>query len=186
MTDYAQWGPLARLVGTWEGDEGLDVAFAHADGRVKDTPYRERTVLNPFVDVALRDAYNAAEPGTGTPGMTATGQKVSQVNPAAAIGASFSAAPLNRALSSVLAGGDVYGKSPSVAGAAGAFLGAPSTPDLAKIQSTVQKTLGTLPKKGQPGYVMHPRKVRAASSRRVRLAVHRIRLPKVRKPARPR
>jgi len=45
MTDYAQWGPLARLVGTWEGDEGLDVAFAHADGRVKETPYRERTVL---------------------------------------------------------------------------------------------------------------------------------------------
>ena len=48
MTDYSNWGPLARLVGTWEGDDGLDVAFSHADGCVKETPYRERTVLNPF------------------------------------------------------------------------------------------------------------------------------------------
>jgi hypothetical protein len=59
MTDYAQWGPLARLVGTWEGDEGLDVAFSHADGRVKETPYRERTVLNPFgpVDNGTQSLY---------------------------------------------------------------------------------------------------------------------------------
>jgi hypothetical protein len=41
-------GPLAALAGTWEGDEGLDVAFHNATEAVGDTPYRERTVLNPF------------------------------------------------------------------------------------------------------------------------------------------
>ncbi len=44
----ADLGPLAGLVGTWEGDAGLDVAFNNADGVVGDTPYRERSVLNPF------------------------------------------------------------------------------------------------------------------------------------------
>ena len=48
MPDYTAWGPLAHLIGTWEGDEGLDVAFAHATGSVGETPYRERTVMNPF------------------------------------------------------------------------------------------------------------------------------------------
>jgi hypothetical protein len=46
--DTAAWGPLAGLIGTWEGTEGLDVAFANVTGAVGDTPYRERTTFNPF------------------------------------------------------------------------------------------------------------------------------------------
>ena len=41
-------GPLAGLVGTWEGDEGLDISFHNADSAVAETQYRERTVFNPF------------------------------------------------------------------------------------------------------------------------------------------
>jgi len=44
----SEWGPLGPLAGTWEGDEGLDVAFSNAEGAVIETPYRERLVLNPF------------------------------------------------------------------------------------------------------------------------------------------
>src|SRR4029077_6922034 len=48
MTDNAEWGPLAALIGEWEGDHGLDVAYANAEGKVKDTPYREKTSMKPF------------------------------------------------------------------------------------------------------------------------------------------
>ena len=41
-------GPLAALIGTWEGDEGLDVSFHNADHAIGDTPYRERVTMNPF------------------------------------------------------------------------------------------------------------------------------------------
>ena len=44
----AQLGPLAALVGTWEGDEGLDVSFHNAERAIGDTPYRERVTFNPF------------------------------------------------------------------------------------------------------------------------------------------
>jgi len=43
-----QLGPLAPLAGSWEGDEGLDVAYSHARERVIETPYRERTTFSPF------------------------------------------------------------------------------------------------------------------------------------------
>ena len=46
--DPADLGPLAALVGTWEGDKGLDVAFHNDDGAIGDTPYRERVTMNPF------------------------------------------------------------------------------------------------------------------------------------------
>ena len=46
--DPADLGPLARLAGTWEGNDGLDVAFNNATGKVKETPFRERVVFNPF------------------------------------------------------------------------------------------------------------------------------------------
>src|ERR1700712_387216 len=57
--DYSAWGPLAHLVGTWEGDEGMDVAFAHATGAVGETPYRERTEMKPFgpVDNGTQSLY---------------------------------------------------------------------------------------------------------------------------------
>jgi hypothetical protein len=41
-------GPLAPLAGTWEGDDGLDVAFSHAQAAVIETPYRERATFSPF------------------------------------------------------------------------------------------------------------------------------------------
>jgi hypothetical protein len=44
----AQLGPLAALVGTWEGDAGLDVAYSNSEGSVIETPFRERTTFNPF------------------------------------------------------------------------------------------------------------------------------------------
>ena len=47
-TDLAHLGPLATLAGTWEGDQGLDVAFQHARGDIGETPYRERITFNPF------------------------------------------------------------------------------------------------------------------------------------------
>ena len=41
-------GPLAALVGTWEGNGGLDIAFHNATGRVIETPFRERTSFSSF------------------------------------------------------------------------------------------------------------------------------------------
>lgn len=46
--DTADLGPLAALVGTWEGEEGVDVSFHHAEQGVGETPYRERTTFSPF------------------------------------------------------------------------------------------------------------------------------------------
>lgn len=43
-----EWGPLAALIGEWEGDGGLDRSFSHAEGRVIDTPYREKVSMKPF------------------------------------------------------------------------------------------------------------------------------------------
>lgn len=41
-------GPLAGLVGTWEGDEGVDVSYHNADGEIGEIRFRERTVFNAF------------------------------------------------------------------------------------------------------------------------------------------
>lgn len=51
MTTSA-WGPLARLIGEWEGDAGIDVSFHNARGSVVETPYRERATFEPFGPVA--------------------------------------------------------------------------------------------------------------------------------------
>jgi hypothetical protein len=48
----ADLGPLAALAGTWEGAEGLDVAFANVSATVLETPFRERTTFAPFGPVA--------------------------------------------------------------------------------------------------------------------------------------
>jgi hypothetical protein len=45
---YEQWGPLGGLVGTWEGAEGLDVAFHNDLGKIAETEYREKTTFKPF------------------------------------------------------------------------------------------------------------------------------------------
>lgn len=52
MTDTRAWGPLAGLIGEWQGDEGLDVSFHNAHGQVRETPYREHVTLEPFGPVA--------------------------------------------------------------------------------------------------------------------------------------
>ena len=38
MTLEQDLGPLAGLVGTWEGDQGLDVAYSHAHDAIIETP----------------------------------------------------------------------------------------------------------------------------------------------------
>jgi hypothetical protein len=46
---YEEWGPLAGLVGTWEsGYDGLDVSYHNEDGKIDETPYRERTTFAAF------------------------------------------------------------------------------------------------------------------------------------------
>ena len=48
MDAASQLGPLAALAGTWEGDQGVDVAFQHSKGEIGETPYRERATFSPF------------------------------------------------------------------------------------------------------------------------------------------
>jgi hypothetical protein len=48
MNDTSKWGPLAGLVGEWEGDRGLDVSFHNAANRVNETKFRERVTFAPF------------------------------------------------------------------------------------------------------------------------------------------
>ena len=43
-----EWGPLAGLIGTWEGNHGLDVSFHNDKGKIAETPYREKTTFKPF------------------------------------------------------------------------------------------------------------------------------------------
>jgi hypothetical protein len=47
VTPENEFGPLARLAGTWEGDEGLDLAYSNQKGCLAETPYRERTTFSP-------------------------------------------------------------------------------------------------------------------------------------------
>jgi len=44
----SEWGPLASLAGTWEGNDGVDLSFHNAEGRVGETGYFERLELKPF------------------------------------------------------------------------------------------------------------------------------------------
>ncbi len=48
MADNAEWGPLAALIGNWEGSEGLDVSFHNVEGTMVETPYREVLSMKPF------------------------------------------------------------------------------------------------------------------------------------------
>lgn len=45
---FEEWGPLAGLIGSWEGDQGLDVSFHNDEGKIAETPYREKTSFKPF------------------------------------------------------------------------------------------------------------------------------------------
>ena len=46
--DPKDLGPLAPLAGTWEGAEGLDISYHHAEGEIGETKYREKVELKPF------------------------------------------------------------------------------------------------------------------------------------------
>jgi hypothetical protein len=52
----ADLGPLAGLVGTWEGDEGVDVAYSYPRREVGETRFRERATY-----VALGPVENGAQ-----------------------------------------------------------------------------------------------------------------------------
>jgi hypothetical protein len=43
-----EWGPLAALVGEWQGTGGLDVSYHHADDTIGNTPYLEKVTFKPF------------------------------------------------------------------------------------------------------------------------------------------
>lgn len=59
MTDTTTWGPLAHLIGAWEGNDGVDVAFSNLLGKVINTPYREKADFKPFgpVDNGRQSLY---------------------------------------------------------------------------------------------------------------------------------
>jgi hypothetical protein len=44
----ALWGPLAALVGDWEGTGGMDSSYSHSRGVVFETPYLEKVSMKPF------------------------------------------------------------------------------------------------------------------------------------------
>ncbi|MGZ4690304.1 MAG: heme-binding beta-barrel domain-containing protein [Acidimicrobiia bacterium] len=52
-----EWGPLAPLVGEWEGEGGLDTAFSHARNEVLGTPYLEKLTFKPFGPVDNGDQH---------------------------------------------------------------------------------------------------------------------------------
>jgi hypothetical protein len=59
MTTNAEWGPLAGLLGEWEGDQGLDVSFHNVEGKIGETKYREKVSMKPFgpVDNGAQHLY---------------------------------------------------------------------------------------------------------------------------------
>lgn len=48
MTLGKELGPLEAMVGTWKGDQGLDVSHSHDVGKVIETPYREEMSFSAF------------------------------------------------------------------------------------------------------------------------------------------
>ena len=51
-TDTSAWGPLAGLIGEWEGNQGLDISYHNAHGEVRETSYREHITMDPFGPIA--------------------------------------------------------------------------------------------------------------------------------------
>jgi hypothetical protein len=46
-----QFGPLAALIGTWEGDQGVNISYDYDKKEVIEEPYRETAVFNVVGDV---------------------------------------------------------------------------------------------------------------------------------------
>jgi len=59
MTEYAEWGPLAGLVGEWEGDDGLDISWHNVEGEIGETKFREKVSMKAFgpVDNGTQHLY---------------------------------------------------------------------------------------------------------------------------------
>ena len=59
MADNSEWGPLAGLIGEWEGDEGLDISWHNVEGELGETKYREKVSMKPFgpVDNGTQHLY---------------------------------------------------------------------------------------------------------------------------------
>ena len=59
MAENAEWGPLAGLIGEWQGDQGLDFSFHNVEGEVGETKYREQVSMKPFgrVDNGTQHLY---------------------------------------------------------------------------------------------------------------------------------
>jgi len=59
MAENAEWGPLAGLIGEWEGDDGLDVSYHNVEGEVGETKYREKVSMKAFgpVDNGTQHLY---------------------------------------------------------------------------------------------------------------------------------
>ena len=55
----SEWGPLAAMIGEWEGEGGLDRAFSHSKEEVLSTPYLEKLTFKPFgpVDNGSQSLY---------------------------------------------------------------------------------------------------------------------------------
>ena len=55
----SEWGPLANLIGEWEGEGGLDTAFSHSRDEVFKTTYLEKLTMKPFgpVDNGSQSLY---------------------------------------------------------------------------------------------------------------------------------
>jgi hypothetical protein len=46
-----EFGPLAGLIGTWEGDQGVNISYDYDVKEIIETPYTERAVFNVVGDV---------------------------------------------------------------------------------------------------------------------------------------
>jgi len=59
MAANSEWGPLAGLIGEWEGDVGLDVSFHNVEGEVGETKYTEKVTMKGFgpVDNGTQHLY---------------------------------------------------------------------------------------------------------------------------------
>jgi hypothetical protein len=59
MSDYAEWGPLAGLIGEWEGDDGLDISWHNVEVELGETKFREKVSMKAFgpVDNGSQQLY---------------------------------------------------------------------------------------------------------------------------------
>ncbi|MCA9501745.1 MAG: FABP family protein [Spirochaetaceae bacterium] len=46
-----QFGPLAGLIGTWQGNDGLDVSYSYEHKKITENPYTETATFNVVGDV---------------------------------------------------------------------------------------------------------------------------------------